>query len=389
MPSKPVNPRGRPIIFCFLALATVAPGAFAAENSVPAAPRFVGMQSCGSAGCHGGAGEMRRQVDLWTRLDFHSKSAHTLTSARSEQIARAAGIADATQSARCTTCHAPFHEVPAKLFATEIKPSVGVSCENCHGPAERWLLSHTRKDFSHAEKVTAGLRDLRDLTVRANACVACHQTVETPLTTAGHPELIFELDGQSVTQPRHWKERGHYHGGQAWLVGQATALREMSWQLSGEPANAALAARWSALVWLVQKIDGVDSALPSPKTLVTVASADNAKRAQQFADTLATESVKLEWSAELSLKLLQKLAATHPEFREPAATPLLHARRAERLVLALDRLVTSLERAGLDRELKELFTLAQSVPDFDSAKFADALEKFARSAGGAASSANR
>ncbi len=381
MASKPINPSGRSIILCFLAFTTLATAAAAAENPLPAAPRFVGMQSCGSAGCHGGAGEMRHQVDLWTRLDFHSKSAHTLTSARSEQIARAAGIKDATQSARCTTCHAPFHEVPAKLFATEIKPTVGVSCENCHGPAERWLLSHTRKDFSHAEKVTAGLRDLRDLTVRANACVACHQTVETPLATAGHPELIFELDGQSVTQPRHWKERGHYHGAQAWLVGQATALREMSWQLSSEPANAALAARWSALGWLAQKIDGVDPALPSAKSLGTTATADNAKRAQQFAATLATESAKLEWSAELSLKLLQKLAATHAEFREPDAAPLLPARRAERLVLGLDRLAASLDRGGVESGLKELFALAQSVPDFDSAKFADALEKFARALG--------
>jgi len=84
--------------------------------------------------------------------------------------------------------------------------SEGVSCENCHGPAENWLRAHTRSDWTHADRTFAGMRDLKNLYVRANNCVACHQTVELPLLKAGHPELIFELDGQSVSEPKHWRK---------------------------------------------------------------------------------------------------------------------------------------------------------------------------------------
>ena len=324
---------------------------------------------------------MRHQVDTWRRLDFHARAANTLTSARSEQIAKATGIADATKSARCTTCHAPFHDVAVAAFVKVIPPNVGISCENCHGPAEAWLRSHTRKDLSHAEKVAGGLRDLRDIHTRANSCVACHQNVETPLINAGHPELIFELDGQSATQPRHWAERGNYNGGRAWLVGQAVALREMSALLAKETTNAALAARWSGLVWLLQKCDGLDTGLPSFRAVANAAAVENVKKAQGLADDLARKAALAEWTTETSTKAIRQLGASAADFRDKAQTPLLHARRAERLVLALDRLATSVDRKDLDADINALFRLAQSVPDFDPEKFAAALEQFARKAG--------
>ncbi|MDB6039794.1 MAG: hypothetical protein JWM99_3635, partial [Verrucomicrobiales bacterium] len=106
----------------------------------------------------------------------------------------------------------------------------GVSCENCHGRAEPWIRSHTRTDLGHAERTNLGIRDLRDIYVRANKCVACHQNLDGQILAAGHPELIFELDGQAASQPRHWREKLDH--GQLWLEGQAVALREMSWQLT-------------------------------------------------------------------------------------------------------------------------------------------------------------
>jgi len=327
---------------------------------------------------------MRHLVDTWRRLDFHARAANTLTSARSEQIAKAAGIADATKSVRCTTCHAPFHEVPAAAFAKTIPPGVGVSCENCHGPAERWLLSHTRKDLSHADKVAGGLRDLRDLHTRASSCVACHQNVETPLINAGHPELIFELDGQSVTQPRHWIERGNYNGGRAWLVGQAVALREISSQLAKEPANAALAARWSALVWLLQKAAGADESLPTLRAVSAEISTSNAAKAQEAADDLARKAGVSDWTAKTSADAIRLLGAAATDFRDKGQSPLIHARRAERLVLALDRLATALGRKDLDVEINALFSMAQSVPDFDhkrAGEFGATLEQLAKKAG--------
>jgi len=320
---------------------------------------------------------MRHQVDTWRRLDFHSRAANTLGSARSEQIARAAGIADATKSVRCTTCHAPFHDVPAARFVKSIQPTVGVSCESCHGPAESWLLTHTRKDLAHADRVASGLRDLRNLRTRANSCVACHQNVETALIDAGHPELMFEMDGQSVTQPRHWRERGNYSAAQAWLVGQAVALRELSAALAAEPGNANLAERWAALVWLLQKTEVADAGLSPLKGVSAAVSADNAKRVEALANELAAKAAQTEWSDAATQSLLKQLAATAPDFRDKGASARAQARRAERLVLALDRLVTTSSRVELDADVNQLFWLARAIPGFEPDKFAAALEQLA------------
>mgnify|MGYP003343183712 CR=1 FL=1 len=54
---------------------------------------------------------------------------------------------------------------------------------------------------------------------------------------------------------------------------------------------------------------------------------------------------------------------------------------AERLILALDRLTAPLDKAALAKlepDLKELFALAQSIPDFAPEKFAKTLESFAK-----------
>lgn len=89
----------------------------------------------------------------------------------------------------------------------------------------------------------------------------------------------------------------------------------------------------------------------------------------------------MEWSQALTRQALQRLAATHTEFADANIPRAQQARRAERLVLALDRLTAPLEKAALAKlepDLKELFTLAQSLPDFAPEKFAKTLEAFAK-----------
>jgi hypothetical protein len=348
--------------------------------SLPAAEapaRFTGSPSCATSMCHGGAGELRHQTAIWQKQDIHSRTYNTLVNARSAQIAAALKIPDATTSSRCATCHAPFHDVPKSAFLAEItKPTEGVSCESCHGPAEKWIRSHTRPDFSHKDRVLLGLRDLNHLYVRANSCVACHQTVEPALLAAGHPELLFELDGQGVSEPKHWREKGDWHGPKAWLVGQAVALREMSAQINREKApGEKLTAPWAGTLWLLQKLDGLDSALPALKPVA------NATQAHPTADTLARRAAELEWSHDLTRQALQRLARTHSEFADSKIPAAQQARRAERLVLALDRLTAPLDKAALGKlepDLKELFALAQSIPDFAPDKFAKSLESFAK-----------
>lgn len=336
--------------------------------------RFVGTPSCASSSCHGGAGERRDQVVRWEARDVHRRAAGTLTTARSEQIAFALGLTNAlgqavaAQSPRCTACHAPNATVPAASRLVALDAGEGVACETCHAPAESWIRSHVRPGppqdgFTRADKVAAGMRDLRDLRVRANVCVACHENVERSLLAAGHPELIFELDGQTRQEPRHWVERGGYQGAQAWLVGQAVAWREVAW-LAAVPAETTerLQAREAGLSWVVTRA--------ARALALTETSPDGVARAASGRG----------WSAADTAAILSDLVHAAGDFRADGVAQSVLARRAERLVLALDRLLASIpqpEAQSVEPEMKALFQLAQSLPDFAPARFATALDALA------------
>ncbi len=342
--------------------------------------RYIGASSCATASCHGGAGDQRDQWVRWNAKDVHRRSGATLTMARSVQIGAAAGIRDVADDARCTVCHAPFAGVPAAQRVGTLDRSDGVSCETCHGPAEPWIRAHTRtaKDgFTHIDKVAAGLRDLGSPYVRANTCVACHENVDRELLKAGHPELIFELDGQTVAEPRHWLERAGWDGARAWLVGQAVALREVSWQLARPgQSDGRLVARQAGLLWVVQRA----SRAIGQDIFATLAVQSSADKTRAAADDLAKDVAARPWTPAQTAMVLKHLASTTEDFRDIGTPAETQARRGERLVLALDRLLAASDpavEARLAAETKELFRLAQSLPDFDPAKFAAALEKFA------------
>lgn len=351
-----------------------------------AAPgRFVPDANCTTSLCHGGAGELREQHSIWSRKDMHARSYATLTTARSEQIMRALGGDDARTDTRCTTCHAPNHAVPAERFIkTPPDHKVGVSCQNCHGPAEHWLRSHTRRDYSHGQRVRAGLREVRSLYHRANACVACHQNVDQPLLKAGHPELIFELDGQTLAEPRHWIERRapDYSPAEAWLVGQAIALREMAGKAARDQnPDPKFVDRWAALIWLLQPISEMDKELPSLAELRP----DPRSASQQIAKIDAfAQAIEGGWR-DFSEDALKKLAGSSADFAAAGPNPdqetiRRQARRAERLVLALDRLVSTFDQekaANLDAEVQKLFDLSQSTRFFSPTAFAQQLDNLA------------
>jgi len=349
--------------------------------------RFLGTATCSSSGCHGGGGPTQNQFLVWSLRDVHAqRPAATLTTARSKQIADALQINDPAADLRCTTCHAPLQAVPIASRGEAFSASESVSCESCHGPAENWLRSHTRPDYTHADRTVAGLRDLKNLYVRANTCVACHQTVATALLQAGHPELIFELDGQSVAQPKHWRESADTSGAQMWFIGQAIALRELSWQLAGEPApNEKLAARWSALLWLLQKLDGLGPEFSTLSGLSAETNAQNLRATLTVIDELAKRIAGNPWTDEMSRRALATLSATADDFQRPGLAMNYQARRAERLVLALDRLLSSRRNLPPNREadanLNRLFRLAQSLPEFNTMAFAEALNAFSKSLG--------
>ncbi len=363
------------VAFAILLITSTFP-ATAAEPS--SNPKFLGSQTCSSSSCHGGAGEKSKQFTIWSTHDFHHARPYaTLETARSERLAEVLKIGNPTQSARCTVCHAPFATVPSERLGHEVQISEGISCESCHGPAENWIRSHTRPDYTHADRVTAGMRDLKNLYVRANTCVACHQNIDPEIHAAGHPELIFEMDGQSVTMPRHWRETNS--SAQIWFVSQAVAAREMSWQLANQPApDRNLVERWSGLVWVLgcQEQASVNLVSPSQETFKETQAAYD-RFAQQFADG--------KFSLDPA-KAVRWLVTSGNSFADKNIATSILSRRAERLVLALDRLVPELPgaktNAAVNQSLNKLFTDAQSLPDFSPNQFAKDLNTFHSSVAG-------
>jgi len=343
---------------------------------------FVGSTGCSASSCHGGGGTFQSEFTQWSKNDFHhGRPFATLTTARASRIADNLKIADPTKDARCTACHAPLQTVPPALLSAENKVTEGVSCENCHAPAENWLRSHTRTDWTTADRVQAGMRDLKNLYVRANTCVACHQSVDAEVRRAGHPELVFELDGQLASEPRHWSREKDKPGPQIWLVGQAVALREISWQLAGEKEpEKSLRDQWEGLLQLMAPLAAIENKTLDVGIIMAGSSPDNFKAAQQWSDAFAKDAANLAWTDELSRRYLNSLATSGDVFNNRGVSQSAQARYAERLVLALDRLLTSQASlaadAKLTQSLDQLYGDVQDLPNFAPLRFVRDLNSF-------------
>ncbi len=351
-----------------VSVAVAASGSIRAAEPRIAAPHFVGSQSCKSSSCHGGGSDKGQSV-IWDKKDKHVKAHEILGDERSRRMAESMGIGDPLKSARCTICHSPMEALPASRFAPKTKIDRGVSCESCHGPAEKWLLFHTRKDVSHDQRVAAGLREAGDFYHRSNMCIACHHVVDPGLIAAGHPELFFELDRQMAEEPPHWKDEGTWLGPRAWLTGQAAGLREISWRLTSAP-DAALVSRWKALVWLLRQTEA-GASLPNT---------DDFAAMQAASDRVARAASRQDWGKDSAMRLLKNYAGITADFRDGKVEPADLRRRGEVLVLAIDRLWSALktesklESENFDKALKILTDESKGQGGFDAVRFSGALQ---------------
>ena len=225
--------------------------------------------------------------------------------------------------------------------------------------------------------------DLRSLYLRATACAACHQVLEPALLKAGHPDLFFELDSQSVAEPKHWKDNADsWNGLREWLTGQAVALREMSWALASDPQNDQWSiARWNGLAWLCATATNA-AAISSP-----IIPPPDSPGPSDFtnmhtqADSLARRAAVSNWSEGSARDLLTALASSENHFSTKAAAIPILGQRAKRLVLALDRLANALNqnrgfRLKVDTELNQLFEDVRTLDSFDASAFAAHLQAF-------------
>ena len=353
-------------LFVFVAL-IVSLAAQAAEVPI-SAPRFVGSQSCKSSSCHGGGADKGEAI-IWEKKDVHTRAHVVLGNERSKRMAESLGIGDPQKSGRCNICHSPMEALPRERLMPKAKVDRGVSCETCHGPAERWFLFHTRPDVSHDQNVAVGMREASSDYHRANVCVACHHMIDPGLIAAGHPEMFFELDGQITNEPPHWTDEGTWLGPRAWLTGQAAALREVSWKLT-KGNDPKLLGRWKALVWLLQK---TEAGATLPQT-------DDFAATQAASDRLARAASKQQWSKESTQRLLKMYVSLTEDFRDGRIDAADLRRRGEVLVYALDRLWAALKMnakfssENFDQALSILAGEAKKQEGFDSAKFGAALQ---------------
>jgi hypothetical protein len=184
------------------------------------------------------------EYSSWVASDPHRKAFEVLLEQRSldiQNILIQGGLAPAGQKACqnpvCLKCHSlgANGHVGTDPRRQSVLLSEGVTCEACHGPAEKWKAIHFNPSLwgealSADQKQALGFRNTKDLLVRAWLCTECHvgapgQEVDHDLIAAGHPVLKFEFSAYHANYPKHWVEKaaGPDFEARLWAVGQVVS----------------------------------------------------------------------------------------------------------------------------------------------------------------------
>jgi hypothetical protein len=226
------------------------------------------------------------------------------------------------------------------------------------------------------------MRELEDLYARATSCVGCHANLPTKLLDVGHPELRMEFARQIVEQPPHWTEKKPWPLNSAWLVGEATSLRELSAQLKADPTTAQLLApRWQALAWLLRLSTTGRNYITEP---AANPGPDDFRAMVGSADRLARAAAKLEGSKSSTFKQFSALLDAGANFQPGSATVPLLKRRAQALVAAYEQYLATLapqkQRSGaIKKAMADLYTPLKDGALFDPAEFPVLVRRLALS----------
>ena len=207
----------------------------------------LGTVTCASSLCHGSvklwkdSNVLQNEYLTWSRMDKHARAYNILLNERSQRIARNLGLKEPAHEAKiCLDCHA--HVIPEKHRGERFKITDGVTCESCHGPAEKWVKTHVEPGNSataqHAANIDDGMYPTSDAVARAKLCMSCHYGNKDKLVThrimgAGHPRMSFELDTFTEIAPKHFvvdkdysERKKVWDGAKTWAIGQALAVSE-------------------------------------------------------------------------------------------------------------------------------------------------------------------
>lgn len=207
----------------------------------------LGTVTCASSLCHGtiklwkGSNVLQNEYLTWSRTDKHARAYNVLLNERSKRIATNLGLKQPAHEARiCLDCHA--HVVPQERRGERFNVTDGITCEGCHGPAEKWVKTHVAPGDSataqHAANIDDGMYPTSDAVARAKLCMSCHYGNQDKLVThrimgAGHPRMSFELDTFTEIAPKHFvvdkdysERKKVWDGAKTWAIGQALAVSE-------------------------------------------------------------------------------------------------------------------------------------------------------------------
>ncbi|MDR3638816.1 MAG: multiheme c-type cytochrome [Isosphaeraceae bacterium] len=218
---------------------------------------YQGASSCSAVGCHGGSESRAGGASayrIWITRDPHAEAYAVLADERSERIAvNLAGptrsVIRPTDDARCLNCHV-HADAKTTRHATTFTLFDGVSCESCHGPAERWVQEHWSDWKTHPvkeqQKQQSGMNTTQILVAQARLCAGCHvggsgRDVNHDLIAAGHPRLNFEFSAFLANMPAHWdvgQGNDPARESQAWAIGQVAsacaALELLAWRAASD-----------------------------------------------------------------------------------------------------------------------------------------------------------
>ena len=207
----------------------------------------LGTVTCASSLCHGtiklwkGSNVLQNEYLTWSRTDKHARAYNVLLNERSKRIATNLGLKQPAHEAKiCLDCHA--HVVPQERRGERFNVTDGITCEGCHGPAEKWVKTHVAPGDSataqHAANIDDGMYPTSDAVARAKLCMSCHYGNQDKLVThrimgAGHPRMSFELDTFTEIAPKHFvvdkdysERKKVWDGAKTWAIGQALAVSE-------------------------------------------------------------------------------------------------------------------------------------------------------------------
>ncbi len=210
----------------------------------------LGTVTCASSLCHGSvklwkeSNVLQNEYLTWSRMDKHARAYSVLLNDRSQRIAKNLNLSQPSHEAKiCLDCHA--HVVPENKRGERFVMTDGITCESCHGPAEKWIKTHVEpvpagvsQASQHAKNIADGMFPTSDATSRASLCMSCHfgnqdKFVNHRMMAAGHPRLSFELDTFTELAPKHFiidqdyaARKQVWDGAKTWGVGQALAVAE-------------------------------------------------------------------------------------------------------------------------------------------------------------------